>query len=826
MKPLAFLSRTLTPLLAFVFVSLPFSAASGQNKMSVPKAKQAKPASQPAAKPASRPATKAAVQAPAIRFLGMGVLPQPAKTLRRLLSWKDVLPIPPRMLQRAKQMGMLLPMFLPGFQLKPKDDIFTKVPEILTAAGLDVNVPIGAMFNQYKKKVWVTGALKIELDKIQPLIARVRMKMTVKKLNSGVQALYVGPNVDPAVRKMMKKRGRTLPPPRLLGVLLKNQYLLTVSRQIPRGMPSPAQQLDFLQKLATAQANPLQAAINKAMNPRVQRQMKRGELDLVLAGVTPEKSPVEPFVPRMLYRLFKTGNIALSFANGIAVQMQTQWSKDANVFLSIFQPSIASLSMRKNSPANTAWFGGFHINTQAVLNFYNWVKLNKLLSPSRILDIEKGWKKSREEIKKRGIDILKLYHSLTGQFASGYLWTSDMPERIAYLTRRIRMKNGLKGAYAMVGFHQPKETHTFLRTIANHAKKLFPKDSNIKVEIRPYGKDTVLNITLMPRGDTMRLVAHGSSIWFFGDATTHEAFAKVWNKKAPALSSVIPNTSEIYQKYLKNQRHTFVVLPYAWRQLVTWLGPKRTSKWVKPFLDRTRVMASYNSFQSGIQESFMGLELSRKSVVSPEEAKTIAKSLERFQKAKFSKAPKGKQGGRPIEMLVGIGLSMTSSMLSSTPLVGVLAAVAIPAFMKYIRRSKASEATMYLYQLRTSALAYYSQARKDKAGKALPPTFPCANMGWICSPKAKPCHKGQTKFKANPKHWQHACWKQLRFSIPSSHYYRYCYRSAGQGESASFTIRAQGDLDCDTRLSTFEIQGYIGNGKPIVTPIRRQNPLE
>src|SRR3954468_22597286 len=57
-------------------------------------------------------------------------------------------------------------------------------------------------------------------------------------------------------------------------------------------------------------------------------------------------------------------------------------------------------------------------------------------------------------------------------------------------------------------------------------------------------------------------------------------------------------------------------------------------------------------------------------------------------------------------------------------IIGVLAAVAIPAFMKYIRRSKTTEATMNLRKMYDGAVAYYVAEHSDVNGNAIDRQFP------------------------------------------------------------------------------------------------------
>src|SRR3954469_19423401 len=57
-------------------------------------------------------------------------------------------------------------------------------------------------------------------------------------------------------------------------------------------------------------------------------------------------------------------------------------------------------------------------------------------------------------------------------------------------------------------------------------------------------------------------------------------------------------------------------------------------------------------------------------------------------------------------------------------IIGVLAAVAIPAFMKYIRRSKTTEATMNLRKMYDGAVAHYVAEHSDVNGNAIDRQFP------------------------------------------------------------------------------------------------------
>src|SRR5437763_7037372 len=57
-------------------------------------------------------------------------------------------------------------------------------------------------------------------------------------------------------------------------------------------------------------------------------------------------------------------------------------------------------------------------------------------------------------------------------------------------------------------------------------------------------------------------------------------------------------------------------------------------------------------------------------------------------------------------------------------IIGILAAVAIPAFMKYIRRSKTVEASNNVRKMFDSSVSYYEGEHADIGGNILPKQFP------------------------------------------------------------------------------------------------------
>jgi type IV pilus assembly protein PilA len=136
-------------------------------------------------------------------------------------------------------------------------------------------------------------------------------------------------------------------------------------------------------------------------------------------------------------------------------------------------------------------------------------------------------------------------------------------------------------------------------------------------------------------------------------------------------------------------------------------------------------------------------------------------------------------------------------------ILGILAAVAIPAFVKYMRRAKTSEAVDKLSYLYRMSAVYYSHERSGRSatGAMLPQQFP-VSAG--ITPTSVPA---ATRVTDTPTTWSQPTWEALAFNLSDPHYYSYQYESSGSGTTAQFTARALGDLDGDGTLSTFERSG-------------------
>ena len=141
-------------------------------------------------------------------------------------------------------------------------------------------------------------------------------------------------------------------------------------------------------------------------------------------------------------------------------------------------------------------------------------------------------------------------------------------------------------------------------------------------------------------------------------------------------------------------------------------------------------------------------------------------------------------------------------------IIGILAAVAIPAFMKYIRRSKTVEATMNLRKLFDSSVSYFEAEHATSDGQIVARQFPTTNT-WAPTTNCGTATGGKCNPATEASVWRTATWAALNFSVDDPFYYAYQYTSSGTGSSSAFSAEAQGDLDGDATYSLFRRSGSI-----------------
>lgn len=163
-------------------------------------------------------------------------------------------------------------------------------------------------------------------------------------------------------------------------------------------------------------------------------------------------------------------------------------------------------------------------------------------------------------------------------------------------------------------------------------------------------------------------------------------------------------------------------------------------------------------------------------------------------------------------------------------IIGILAAVAIPAFMKYIRKSKTTEGVQGLKKIYEGARTYYmEESVKKGTGDTLAKQFPNGTAAWTpdqgtcCGNPGDKCQPDPQRFNGEP-------WNSLKFGgSEDPFYFSYSYEGTGEDTDSMFTAGASADLDCDAEYSLYEMYGSVNPTDKTVqgsAGIYKENELE
>lgn len=165
----------------------------------------------------------------------------------------------------------------------------------------------------------------------------------------------------------------------------------------------------------------------------------------------------------------------------------------------------------------------------------------------------------------------------------------------------------------------------------------------------------------------------------------------------------------------------------------------------------------------------------------------------------------------PMARSKGLAIAAIVLSVSTVFLTGMMAAIAVPSFIGYIRRSQTSEAEAHVSELFQDAAYYLSEHGQLPASTPLTPARRC-------------CEQPEGLCQPDPSLWADPAWQALGFSVGEPSRYQYQLVSDGQ----IFTARALGDLDCDGTYSTFERTGLLAPSGDLdgSRGIYRNQPIE
>lgn len=175
-------------------------------------------------------------------------------------------------------------------------------------------------------------------------------------------------------------------------------------------------------------------------------------------------------------------------------------------------------------------------------------------------------------------------------------------------------------------------------------------------------------------------------------------------------------------------------------------------------------------------------------------------------------------------------------LMTVVAIIGILASAAIPAFMKYVRRSRTVEGTMNIRRIFDAASAYYMTEKAGNSGAILNKQFPedirwspdlascCGFPSNKCNPKGNDnfglsyaSNFGDTLDKSGtPKAWNDFRWQALNFAVDDPHYFQYEAVAANNQKMGTkapyngtdvgdrYSIEAAADLNCDFYTMPFD----------------------
>lgn len=134
-------------------------------------------------------------------------------------------------------------------------------------------------------------------------------------------------------------------------------------------------------------------------------------------------------------------------------------------------------------------------------------------------------------------------------------------------------------------------------------------------------------------------------------------------------------------------------------------------------------------------------------------------------------------------------------------ILGILAAMAVPAFVQYVRRSKTAEAHTQLSAMFTAAAAYYGHERAEGPGID-------AEMHTHCSVASAKRSRTPSDDKGAGE-WDES-FRAIGFAVEKA-YFGYSLESlpgakcSNAASSPIYLLKAEGDLDNDGTLSLFQL---------------------
>ena len=143
-------------------------------------------------------------------------------------------------------------------------------------------------------------------------------------------------------------------------------------------------------------------------------------------------------------------------------------------------------------------------------------------------------------------------------------------------------------------------------------------------------------------------------------------------------------------------------------------------------------------------------------------------------------------------------------------IIGILAAIAIPAFIEYMNKGKKTEANLQLNQMEKKIKSFKNEKARMPIGGAIMPGAAGAACGTVSGKMPKALESA----------WKAAGWSEMGFHVDEETLYSYTWvptPATGVGATATGIGSAVGDLDCDTVMTTQTLSLTTSEGNLVST---------
>lgn len=776
------------------------------------------------AKPAARPAAKPAVKRASTsvgRIIGpMAVLTIPSleKSIQRALKGVDSLAT--RFLKRVSQefIREFGRRFLPQVkQIKPHRAL-QLVPPMLNTLGFDLNKPMGVFAVGYQPNANVPMKIGRRGPNFK-VVPVVMVTVKPKRLLGNLGLLGLTPRVQTFGKaKLLTLGGKT---GSAIGLMMGDRLYLTLRNAVPRfGLRTEAELRNVFGLLHKA-GDVFARSFQYAKASKVWSKLQKQQMDIYF--LVPDSS-VFNAVPRasLVTGFLKSVGLGFSLQRGYSNHFFLQAAQRLAPIFNVLGPTSKPLALESHIPASLGWMGQAYLNVNALNKTMKGLMSSGILPPMIGMMVMGQYMRFKKRAQAQGLDIDKLAGMVTGQFRSGMLWGPSMQGRLQQMVMGQGFRGHMRGAFVTVVFKKKEDGPVLLRLIESKYKELTQKRPRM-------AKRTELKVVKYKGFDALRmvvrgirpyyLVIHGRLLVFVGDQWTFDQFAAVWKGKAPSLAQQSKKDTLLAKVFAPGKGNFAAIHPRVMLDAMSIKLPRPIPPMVREtvmrFLLRVQYIRGETSFANARIESNTSISVLPKPIHTPSAQYTGRLPS---MPALGTTSPLNK-GAKPVSSLpAALGISFAAAYFGGfQTIVGIGAAVAIPAFLRFTKRSKSSEAPLNLKALGDGAISWFDAEHSDTNGNPLAKHFPHTKspaqaprgISKAVAPKQRPCANGKARYPKNTKLWDKEPWKSLKFGINKPHYYQYVYITSGTGKNAKFTLRAHADLDCDGKLSTYEVRGSV-----------------